>query len=214
MKEFLPILNVKKHESTNLESSLEENVKNLEHIMKSEIPCFISRISFHKTFTDLKDSLKLDKFCRKSQIDSLLKKSKSKVMRAIQEAIKFCLKTKLDRLPQNFITNIKIEFNKKYLNKTILEIYQEFGIISSFETLEQKNIIKNEKKDLLKELLSMEFKKVYNFYITSKIFLNDFQMIFQREGYEFATLFKYISSIFVNYYTYSKGNHSKKGEIN
>ena len=171
---------------------------------------FTSKISFQKSFNDLKNSMTLDKFCRKSQIDSLLKKVKSKVMRAIQQAIKICLKIKIGRLPQDFITNIKIDINKKYLSKTILEIYQEFGILRDFENIIQNNsLIKQEKKELFKELVYLKFGDVFKFYRESKIFENDLQNVKNREGEEFANLFKYISDIYVDYYTFSKGNKSK-----
>jgi hypothetical protein len=39
------------------------------------------------------------------------------------------------RLPQHFITNIKIEINKFYLNQNILSIYSENKIFSSLNEL-------------------------------------------------------------------------------
>ena len=55
-----------------------------------------------------------------SHIDSLLKKSKIKCL--IHEVLKLSLNLLIEKLPQNFITNIKIDFNKKYLAKSIGEI--------------------------------------------------------------------------------------------
>ncbi len=158
----------------------------------------------------LKDYLNLKQYKRKTQIDSLLKKCKSKTCKIMHEALKKCLKKKLERLPQIFITNIKIDFNKKYLDKTVLEIYKEYNIIPSIEEFVEKNYIKEEKQALFKEFLGLTFRSVIEFYITSKQFIKDFEYIKQREGYEFALLFYYISKIYVQYFSCSKGNKKLK----
>ena len=63
----------------------------------------------HQRFIHLKKELKINKLLRKTQIDSLLKKCKSKVFKSIHNAIQKCIHNRLMRLPQHFITNIKIE---------------------------------------------------------------------------------------------------------
>ena len=74
------------------------------------------------------------KFSRKSQIDSLLKKSKGKFFKTIHEVMNKCLNIFVKRLPQCFITNITIEYNQKYLSKTIIQVYQEFNNLPDFNS--------------------------------------------------------------------------------
>jgi hypothetical protein len=167
------------------------------------------RMGFHSRFSTLKKYLGLSTKTRKTQIDSLLKKCKSKFFKNVHKALKNCLRTKLEKLPQNFITNIKIEFNKSYINKTLLEIYEEFKIFTSIEELHGKNLIRDDKFGILKELMSMTFRDAFENYITSKMYLRDYEIIQEKEDEKFAILFNYISRIFIQYYTYSKGNKPK-----
>ena len=172
------------------------------------------RKSIHSSFLFLKKELKIEKFKRKTQIDSLLKKCKSKAFLTIHEALKNCLKIKLTRLPQQFITNIKIEFNKCYLDKTIYEIYNEYEIIPSIDEFIEKDYILEEKKTIFQNFLSLTFKNVFESYISSKQYIKDYHHIVNREGEPFAILFNFISKIFIQYYTKSKGNRNKvKKEI-
>jgi hypothetical protein len=146
---------------------------------------------------------------RKTQIDSLLKKCKSKAFKTIHEALKKCLTIKLPRLPQNFITNIKIDFNKIYLEKTILDIYQEHKIISSVEDFIQKKYLIDDKVGVFRDFLSLTFRNVFEYYINSKQYVKDYYHIEKREGEKFAILFNYISKVFIQYYIKSKGNRPK-----
>lgn len=164
----------------------------------------------HQNFMLLKHKLNLKTFMRKTQIDSLLKKCKSKAFKSIHEAIKKCLKVKLPRLPQNFITNIKIDFNKTYLDKKIIDIYQENNIIESFDFLVNHNLIHANKEYTLKVFLNLKLKEVIEYYINSKQYIRDYLHIYKREGEKFATLFDFIAHIFIQYYTKSKGNKPKR----
>jgi len=139
-----------------------------------------------------------------------LKKCKSKTFKIIHEALKKCLKIKLKRLPQDFITNIKIDFNKKYLEKTILEIYQEYAIIPSLEDFKTKGYLIPGKVTVFEDFLNLTFQNVFEYYIHSKQYVKDYQYIQKREGDAFAVLFNYVSQVFVQYYTNSKGNKPKK----
>lgn len=168
------------------------------------------RKQIHQNFILLKHKLNLKTFMRKTQIDSLLKKCKSKAFKSIHEAIKKCLKVKLPRLPQNFITNIKIDFNKTYINKKIIEIYQENNIIESFDYLINNNLIHSNKEYTLKVFLNLKLKEVIEYYINSKQYIRDYLHIYNREGEKFATLFDFIAHIFIQYYTKSKGNKPKQ----
>jgi hypothetical protein len=168
------------------------------------------RKNLHSNFLLLKKKLNLEQFMRKTQIDSLLKKCKSKAFKTIHEALKKCLKCKLQRLPQEFITNIKIEFNKIYLEKSIYDIYREFGIIPSLEEFNKKGYILNDKIEVFKDFLNLTFKDVFEYYVNSKQYIKDYYHIQKREGESFAILFNYISNIFIQYYTKSKGNKPKR----
>jgi hypothetical protein len=167
------------------------------------------RRNIHSTFLLLKKKLNLEQFMRKTQIDSLLKKCKSKAFKTIHEALKKCLNIKLPRLPQNFITNIKIDFNKVYLDKTIYDIYREFKIIPSVEEFLSKKYLIDDKVQIFRDFLNLTFKNVFEYYVNSKQYVKDYYHIMNREGEKFAILFNYISKVFIQYYTKSKGNKPK-----
>lgn len=179
-------------------------------IQTSEAGFTRKRKTIHATFLLLKKKLNLENFMRKTQIDSLLKKCKSKAFRTIHEALKKCLKVKLPRLPQPFITNIKIDFNKVHLEKSIYEIYREYKIIPSVEEFIEKKYLYEDKINLFKDFLNLTFRDVFEYYINSKQYVKDYNHIVEREGEPFAILFNYISKIFVQYYLKSKGNKHKK----
>jgi len=165
--------------------------------------------SIHSKFLYLKRQLNLGHFMRKTQIDSLLKKCKSKAFKNIHEALRKCLSVRLERLPQLFITNIKIDFNKYYLSRSILEIYQEFNIIKSLDDLVDRRHVIESRKKILEDFLSLTFKQVYEYYINSHQFKKDYLQISEREGQKFAILFSYIAQIFIQYYQKSRGNKKR-----
>jgi len=167
------------------------------------------RRSLHSTFLLLKKKLNLEQFMRKTQIDSLLKKCKSKAFKTIHEALKKCLNIKLPRLPQYFITNIKIDFNKIYLEKTIYDIYREYKIIPSVEEFISRKYLIDDKISIFVDFLNLTFKNVFEYYVNSKQYVKDYYHIMNREGEKFAILFNYISKVFIQYYTKSKGNKPK-----
>ena len=74
------------------------------------------------------------------------------------------LNIKVKRLPQAFITNITIEYNQKYLDKNIIQIYQEFNNLPDYETLLGQNIIKSKKKNYLKNFVLILY-IIYMIYI-------------------------------------------------
>ena len=99
---------------------------------------------------------------------------------------------------------------KYYLEQTILEIYQENKLIESFDNLIDKNLILPNKEKTLQIFLNLKLKDVIDYYINSKQYVKDYLHIYKREGEKFATLFDFISSIFIQYYIKSKGNKPKK----
>lgn len=179
------------------------------HLHSLHIPSTTTRRRIHSSFIELKKSLGLTEFQRKTQIDSLLKKCKSKAFKTIHEGIKNCFTIKIRRLPQEFITNIKIDFNKKYLNRTIGEIYEENDILSSLDEMKAKGHIREDKQWALDEFLGMTLLNVFEYYVNSTRFISDYKHIAQREGEKFAFLFYFISNVFIMYYTQTKGNRLK-----
>lgn len=192
-------------ESSQLEGSKAE-IK--DDSVKSSIALYSSckRKDIHNNFCLLKQQLNHESFQRKTQIDSLLKKCKSKVFRTIHQALKNCLRVKLERLPQNFITNINIEFNKDCLNKTIYEIYNTHNLIGNIDNLLENKKVFEDKILLFKNFLSLTFKEIFEFYLSSKQYIKDFEYIKKREGEGFAILFNYVSKVFVPYFEKFKGN--------
>ena len=94
-----------------MESSLIEKIEiNVDFIIPEE-----EKKSFQTIFSFIRKKLQL-KLVRKNNIDSLLKKCKGKFFKAVFESIKLCLNLKVERLPQKFITNITIEYNKTFIH--------------------------------------------------------------------------------------------------
>ena len=169
-------------------------------------------ISLYSTFKYLKEKLGL-KNTRKNRIDCIIKKVKTKYIKAIHEAIKYCINLYIHRLPQYFITNLKIEYNKKYLNKTVKEIYNEFKILPSLDELIEKNLIKKGKKELLIVLMNTTLKEAYQYYLSSRLYKYDRMYIKNKEGESVAKLYDYIAQNICQYFIYNKGN-KKKNNIN
>ena len=101
--------------------------------------------NFNEIFYSIRKKLHI-KITRKCQVDSLLKKAKCKFFQVIHEIIKYCLSIRIKRLPQPFITNITIEYNRYYLEKTVFQIYKEFNLIENLQKIDEK-IIKIKKKE-------------------------------------------------------------------
>lgn len=166
--------------------------------------------TFHSNFLEFKKTLNFRKSLRKTKIDSILKKCKSKFFRAVQESIKKITNesTQIGRLPQFFITNINIDYNKEYMNKTIIQIYQDLHIIQDekdlFIGLNQEKLLQ------LCRLCRMTYSELFNYYIASQRFKEDCELIRQKEGEKFEILYKYVSKIFIKYYSLSKGNKPKR----
>ena len=165
-------------------------------------------ISLYSTFKFLKRKYGL-KNERKNRIDCLIKKVKTKYIKGIHEAIKSCVNLYIHRLPQNFTTNIKIEFNKLYLNKTVEQIYTEFKILPSLNELIEKNLIKKGKKEFLILLMTSSLKDIYKSYLSSRLYKYDRMYIKNKEGENVAKLYDYIAQNICQYFLYNRGNKKK-----
>ena len=188
------------------------------HKIENKIETFeevrIRNNSFHSEFAQFRAAIKLKRVLRKSRLDSLLKKCKSKLFKTIQEAINILvgIKTiKENKLPQVFITNINIEYNKKYFDMTLENIYKEFNVFKSIEHLTDLMIGKSEKQtNNLKYLMNMTYKESFEAYLCSERYLQDYEYIKNREGEKYAILFDYAARVFVRYFKSGKGNKKLK----
>ena len=144
---------------------------------------------------------------RKNRIDIIMKKVKIKIFKAIHEILKFCLNIHhINRLPQNFIINIRIEFNKKYLEKTIEEIYLEFSLLPSLEEMKEKNYINKDKIDIFTIFIKSKLKDIIKVYLLSELFILDKKNLEKKSGINDAILFDFVANNICNYFLY--GNSS------
>lgn len=168
---------------------------------------------FQNIFTYIKKKYQI-KFSRKSQIDSLLKKCKGKFFKTVHEVMNICLNVVVKRLPQFFITNITIEYNQKYLDKNIIQIYQEFNILPDYKTLIEKNMIKSNKEQYFKEFCSYSLINLYDVYCESRRFRKEIKETKAQEGKRIGLLYEFVSLNFSAYYKYSKPHIAKSRGIN
>jgi hypothetical protein len=162
-------------------------------------------ISLYSTFKYLKEKYNINN-SRKNRMDCIIKKVKTKYMNAIHDAIKYCVNLKINKLPQNFITNINIEYNKMYFNKTVEQLYSEFNIVPSLNELINKNLIKNGKKELLIILMNSSLKDIYQYYLTSDLYKYHRMCIIKKEGENSGKLYDYVAQNICKYFIYNKGN--------
>ena len=153
--------------------------------------------NFQKIFTLLRKKLQI-KNLRKNHLDSLLKKIKGKFCKAIHEGLKVCLNLLINRLPQSFITNITLDYNKKMLNKKIIEIYDEYKILPEIDKM--KNYLKNDKKEIFFFFIHQKYKECYDSYIKSDRFKKDLNEIVMLEGKKFGILYEFVAINFILYY--------------
>ena len=167
---------------------------------RKEINDFYSGIKYIRKKYNIKKS-------RKNHIDSLVKKAKSKFLKGIYEGLKFCLNSYINRLPQQFIINTTIEYNKKYLNLTVEEIYSEFKLLPTFDIMIESNMVQNDKKDLLYLLMKTKLKDIYRLYINSDLYLYEKKRIEKKAGIGVAKLYDFVATNICEYFLLNKGNN-------
>ena len=178
----------------------------LKKCYRKDITLFYSKIKFIRKKYNIKKS-------RKNNIDSLVKKAKSKFLKGIHDCLKYCLNTYIKRLPQNFIINTKIEYNKIYLNQTVEEVYTEFKILPNFNTLLERNMVQANKKDTLFYLMKSSFKDIYKIYLNSDLYKYDKNLIEKKSGKNIAFLYDFVACNITDYFLLNKGNHRTKSTI-
>jgi len=204
--------NILNHQTKAPSSSIDENnliipLKSDKSLIKpysrKEINIFYSKIKYIRKKYNIKKS-------RKNHIDSLVKKAKSKFLKAIYECLKFCIHScNLSRLPQKFIINTRIEYNKKVLNKTVEEIYSEFKLLPTYETLIQNNMVYKNRKEFLYSLMKTKLKDIYKYYITSDLYIMDKKRIETKSGEGVAILYDFVATNICEYFLLNKGNDKR-----
>ena len=181
----------------------ESHSKNSKPFSPKDVNIFFSKVKYIRKEYNIKKA-------RKNNIVSLVKKVKSKFLKATYESLKFCLHScKIKRLTQNFIINTRIEYNKKVLNKTVEEIYTEFKLLPTFETLiERRKVFKN-KQDLFYSLMKSKLKDIYKCYIISNLYTMDKKRIESNYGESVVKLCDFISANLCEYFLLNKGNNQR-----
>ena len=187
----------------NLKIQNGNNKTQVKQSSRREINVFYSRIKYIRKKYNIKKS-------RKNHIDSLVKKAKSKFIKAIFESLKYCLHScNLYRLPQKFIINTRIEYNKKVLNQTVEEIYSEYNLLPNFETLVKKNMVYKDRKDFLFSLMKSKLKDIYKYYISSDLYTLDKKKIEKKSGEAVVKLYDYVATNICEYFLLNKGNDKR-----
>jgi len=157
--------------------------------------------NFNEIFITIRKKLHV-KHTRKSEVDSLLKKAKCKFFQTVHRIMRYCLNITVNRLPQVFITNITIEYNRNYLEKTIIQIYNEFDLIQNLKKIDDVIRIKN--KELFKIFSKYKFYELYGEYIESQCYKKDVNKVINKNGKNIGTLYEFVSKNFIIYYLSNK----------
>lgn len=181
----------------------------LELVIEKQKPKCLSRNLFHKQFLAFIDKLEFKNITRKINIDCVLKKCKAKFYKAFKSLLRKLLNKRKNmfKLPREFVNDIRINNNKKYLNFTMIQIYEEYGVQIDLNKI--KNNIDNKKYEILIKLLNYTYKNLFTEYINSKRFVKDCNSICVKEGKKYELLFRYVSKFFIYYYKISLGNKFK-----
>ena len=157
--------------------------------------------NFNEIFITIRKKLHVN-HTRKSEVDSLLKKAKCKFFQTVHRIMRYCLNITVNRLPQVFITNITIEYNRNFLEKTIIQIYNEFDLIQNLKKIDDVIRIKN--KELFKIFSKYKFYELYGEYIESQCYKKDVNKVINKNGKNIGTLYEFVSKNFIIYYLSNK----------
>jgi hypothetical protein len=191
-----------------MSKTIENHLLNVDFINQKDL----SINSFNEIFLNLRKKLHI-KHTRKTEVDSLLKKAKCKFFQTVHKIMKYCLSNTVNRLPQVFITNITIEYNRNYLEKTIIQIYRDFDLIQNLQILDDKSIkIKN--KELFLSFSKYKYYELYNEYLESQCYRRDINKVINKNGKNIGMLYEFVSKNFIIYYMNSKNKIEKIVESN
>ena len=170
------------------------------------------RVSFPKSFSYLRKKLQI-KQSRKTHIDSILKKCKSRFFKAISDCIKQCVKIQIKKFPQSFITNISIEYNKYILKLTVSELYHIFNLSNDGLDESNENCFFIGKESYFKYIYYSKISDLYISYIQSKRYKREIESIKYNLGMKMLLLYEFVSENFINYYTFSQPHLCKNNSL-
>ena len=170
------------------------------------------RVSFPKSFSYLRKKLQV-KQSRKTHIDSILKKCKARFFKAISDCLKQCVKIKIKKFPQSFVTNISIEYNKYILNLTVCELYKSLKLSNDILDKCNENCFYSGKESYFKYIYYSKISDLYSTYLQSKRYKREIEGIKTNLGIKMLLLYEFVSENFINYYTFSQPHFYKNANI-
>ena len=193
-----------------MENEMENEIKyKINKEIGIEIPKEMNSMSFQNFFTFLRKSLQI-KYTRRIHIDSILKKCKGKFFKAVNDCLRKCLKINIKKLPQTFITNISIEYNKQFLQFTINDLYNFFGLCPySMDIILKKEYCMQGKEDYFKYIFLSKVDTLYSVFIESNRYKKEIELMKKQKGNKIAFLHQFVAENFISYYYYSRP-HIKK----
>ena len=194
---------------------MEENTKYIiNDKIGVEIPKNMESLSFQGLFTFLRKSLQIQ-YTRSIHIDSILKKCKGKFFKAVNDCLKKCLKINIRKLPQTYITNISINYNRKFLDFTIKDLYTYFKLTPySMEVILLKDYFHKGKENYFKYIYLSKVTDLYLEYLQSKRYKKECEIMKRHKGIKSIFLHQFVAENFINYYSYSKPHLRKLKKIN
>jgi len=170
------------------------------------------RVSFPKSFSYLRKKLQV-KQSRKTHIDCILKKCKARFFKAISDCLKQCVKIKIKKFPQSFITNISIEYNKYILKLTVSELYKSLKLSNCILDKCNENCFYSGKESYFKYIYYSKISDLYSTYLQSKRYKREIEGIKTNLGIKMLLLYEFVSENFINYYTFSQPHFYKNANI-
>lgn len=155
-------------------------------------------------------------FVRKLKSDSIRKKIKARTHKKIKEIINCKLKrggSKMyfESLPQPFITNIKIEYNKNFLKYTMRELFESYvGYknkdrdkvninIKVLKYIDSSKNLKNQNDIFI--FLNSTYEVILQDYFRSNYFLEDIEKLKnEKESQEYISKYKFIGEHWIEFY--------------
>lgn len=168
-------------------------------------------LTFQQNFTHLRKKLQI-KLTRKTYIDSILKKCKGRFFKAINDCLRKCTFIYIHKLPQRFITDISIDYNKFFFNYTTIDLYRYFNLkpFNKEVQIENNNFCIKGKENYLKFILSSKLYDLYSIFIESKRYKREVEQIKNNSGVKMSLLYQFVSENYYNYYLFSKPRINKK----
>ena len=168
-------------------------------------------LTFQQNFTHLRKKLQI-KLTRKTYIDSILKKCKGRFFKAINDCLRKCTFIYIHKLPQRFITDISIDYNKFFFNYTTIDLYRYFNLkpFNKEVQIESNNFCIKGKENYLKFILSSKLYDLYSIFIESKRYKREVEQIKNNSGVKMSLLYQFVSENYYNYYLFSKPRINKK----